>query len=65
MMRPYGEDLKIYCLERSKKTISLVEAEFDPAWDHPVRAFISWSQMDSDFFSFEVGNFASTQQPRH
>ena len=41
-----------------------VEAEFDPTLGYPVRAFVAWSEMADDSFSFEVVNFVSTQQPR-
>jgi hypothetical protein len=52
-----------YLRHALKKDHYLVEAEFDPALGYPVRAYVAWSQMDDDFFSFEVVNFASTQKP--
>lgn len=40
-----------------KKDHYRVEAEFDSTLGYPVRAFVAWSQMADDFFSFEVVNF--------
>jgi hypothetical protein len=52
-----------YLRHALKRVHHLVEAEFDPTLGYPVSAFVAWSATDDDFFSFEVVNFVTTQQP--